>query len=54
MTGVYRTVNATVVRRTSDGVFIPFDIGNEDYIAYLAWIDLGNTPDSADPAMERP
>jgi hypothetical protein len=34
----------TIIRRDSDGAFIPFDLGNRDYQAYLAWIDAGNQP----------
>lgn len=36
----------TVVMK--DGVCIPFDPANTDYQAYLAWLELGNTPLSAD------
>ena len=27
---------------------IPFDPANVDYQAYLAWLELGNTPEPAD------
>ena len=27
---------------------IPFDPQNVDYIAYLKWLELGNTPEPAD------
>lgn len=36
--------NATMV--------IPFDVNNSDYQEYLEWLDLGNTPEAADPAWE--
>lgn len=31
---------ANIVKR-SDGAFIPFDIQNVDYVAYLAWVAEG-------------
>ena len=37
--------NPLVVRRNSDGVFIPDDLNNVDWIAYQKWIAQGNTPD---------
>jgi hypothetical protein len=35
---------ATCVKRMADNAFIPFDPANTDYVAYLAWLALGNTP----------
>jgi hypothetical protein len=36
--------------RDVDGAFIPSDLGNSDYAAYLAWVAAGNTPTVPAPA----
>ena len=41
-------LNNHLIRRLSDNAFIPFDPGNMDYQAYLAWVAEGNTPTPAD------
>jgi len=42
------TNKQTTVFRLSDGAAIPmYDPDNTDYQAYLKWIALGNTPQSA-------
>jgi hypothetical protein len=35
---------ANCILRVADKAFIPFDIANTDYQAYLQWLSEGNTP----------
>lgn len=45
---MYQIVNDNTVLRLADNAFIPFDEGNTDYQAYLAWLAEGNQPLPAD------
>jgi hypothetical protein len=40
------------VIRLADNAFIPTDLANSDYIAFLKWIEEGNTPTSADEGTQ--
>jgi len=40
------------ILRVADNAFIPFDLDNSDYIAYLAWVEAGGVPTPADEAAE--
>ncbi len=54
MTYTYKKVKdfdgneAKTILRKEDSAFIPFDEGNRDYQAYLAWVAEGNTAEAAD------
>jgi len=38
--------------RLIDNAFIPFDLANTDYQAYLVWLNEGNEPLPADEVTE--
>jgi hypothetical protein len=46
---LYSTINfigeSTEILIRSDGAQIPFSENNPDYIEYLEWLALGNTPE---------
>lgn len=41
----YALTETSMIRRTSDDLFIPPDPNNEHYIEYLGWLKAGNAPD---------
>ena len=43
----YQLTANTSILRTTDGAFIPPDLANTDYAAYLEWVEAGNTPEPA-------
>lgn len=43
----YQLTTGDCILRTTDGAYIPQDLANTDYAAYLAWLDEGNTPEPA-------
>ena len=51
---MYKKTNSSCVLRLEDGAFIPADPANSDYVAYLAWIEAGNSPQPEDPAPSVP
>ena len=44
--------SVSCIQRISDGACIPFDPANTDYQAYLAWLELGNTPEPSDEVTQ--
>lgn len=42
------------IRRNTDQMFIPEDTGNVDYVAFLAWLEEGNTPEPWEPEEVAP
>jgi hypothetical protein len=42
------TKDIKVVKRLLDNAYIPLDLDNTDYQAYLKWLDEGNIPLPAD------
>jgi len=49
MAALYKLTKWTEILKTATGEKIPRDLNNSDYRAYLQWLELGNTPDPADP-----
>ena len=46
--GLGNTVGVIATTNTGKILHIPFDEGNIDYQAYLAWVAEGNTAEAAD------
>jgi len=49
---LHKNDSGNVVSVTFNGMGIPFDPANTDYIAYLAWVAEGNTPTPADEGTQ--
>jgi hypothetical protein len=47
-------VSDQVILRDEDQAHIPFDPANRDYVDYLAWLDEGNQPTTAEAPAQRP
>lgn len=50
---MYKLTDGGIIKRLSDGAFIPMANGNRDYHDYLAWLSAGNTPQPAFSLDER-
>jgi hypothetical protein len=46
---MYKLMPFNMIKRLTDGAFIPTAEGNTDYQDYLKWIADGNTPEAQDP-----
>ena len=46
---MYKLTDTTTIIRTTDGAFIPDDLGNRDYAECLEWIAAGGVPEPYQP-----
>lgn len=46
---MYKTINGEIIYRIEDGAYIPRDMGNADYQAFLEWERAGGVIEPADP-----
>jgi len=44
----------SMVYRICDASYIPFEDSNPDYLAYVAWLFEGNTPEEWNPEVTQP
>ena len=44
---ISKATSSLMIMRTSDNAVIPNNSNNRDWVAYQAWLALGNTPDPA-------
>ena len=49
----YQLTTGNTILRITDGAFIPPNLANTDYVAFLEWVEAGNTPEPA-PEPEPP
>lgn len=47
----YKLTNGQIILRLDDGILIPIDLKNGDYMEYLKWVALGNIAVPADPVI---
>ena len=47
----YQLTTGDMILRLEDNAFIPQNPANNDYAAYLAWLEEGNTPEPAPEPM---
>lgn len=48
---MYKLTDTNIIIKDGE-LYIPMDLGNQDYLNYLEWVDLGNTPEPAHTPAE--